>query len=287
MAQETQLGMQTRSLLNLGLLVLVTGLTVYLLSTEPPQTGPAFIPISTLDPDSVNTIQLSSPGKPDLELQKSGTGWQITNPISLTANPFRVNSLLTFLQSRSISTVPPGGPSFGLAEADNPVTLVFNDQAFRFGDINPLDRSRYIQHNNTVHLVEDNLYPQLLQDAAFFASNRLLAVPANLLKIRLGQLELEYLNNAWQQTGGTDKLTEDRISTIAAYWQGLEASRVSAATTMPSVTDIALETTSGNRIDLATIALEPELLLQRLDTHIIYHYPASTATDLGIALNGN
>jgi len=277
--------MQARLSLNLFLLVLVTVLTVYLLSTEAPEQSP-YLPVANIDTATVREIRLARPGKADLLIQNTGTDWQIISPVNIAANPFRVSSLLAFLQIHSISRVTISNPeAFGLSDADNTVTLTFNDQVFRFGDTNPLDQSRYIEHNNTVHLIEDTLYQQLLQDAAFFASNRLLAGSAQLLKIRTANLELDYLDHVWQQAGVTNRLTEADITELVERWQQLEATRVSTAVTKPtSVADIVLEADIGNRIELVTIALTPELLLYRYDAGILYHFPAELAADLGITL---
>ena len=161
--------MRSRLRLNLFLSVVVAGLGAWLWLSGPllPQEQ-VYVLISEIDPASVDHIALTRHGKPDLALQRSGTHWQITSPITAAANPFRITSLLSLLQMRSISTVNAPLEQLGLAEANHPLSLTFDHHRFRFGGVNPLDRSRYVEYEGRVHLVDDTLYPQLLQDAGFF-----------------------------------------------------------------------------------------------------------------------
>ena len=278
--------MQARIKLNLFLLGLIIVLAVYLTRTEAPTpVGQMFIPLSTIDPATVNHIQTSRPGMPDLILQKSGTDWQITSPVQVPANPFRVSSLLELLQTRSISTVTTVADAFGIA--DSQVTLSFNNNTFKFGNINTLDQSRYILFENTVHLIEDRLYDQLLQDVAFFADKRLLPEASTLVRIKVPDIELAYINNSWTQLSGATPLPVIALSELALRWSQLEATRISIATVASVPADIVLETNAGELIELAFISGAPELLLQRIDTGMIYHYPAHTAIELGVVRQVN
>lgn len=278
--------MQARIVLNIFLLLLILGLAAYLTRTDAPiPAGQESITLSTIDPVSVNHIQVSRPGKPDLVLQKSGTDWHIVSPIQAVANTFRTSSLLALLQSRSLSTVSADPASFGLA--NNQVTVTFDNHVFRFGNINPMDNSRYVLHNDIIHLVEDTLYDQLLQDAAFFADNRLLPIATSVVRIKLAELEIAYINNSWIQVSGTNQIPVATITAMAARWHQLEATRVTTAAATSAAVDIILETDTGALIEIATLAENPELLLQRIDTGTVYHFPAQTAVDLGIIRTAN
>ncbi len=270
--------MQARILLNIVLLLLIIVVAVYLTRTDAPvPAGQESIPLSTIDPASINHIRVARPGKPDLVLQKSDPDWQITSPIQTAANSFRTSSLLALLQTRSISTVLSDPANFGLT--DNQVTVSFDNHVFRFGNSNPLDNSRYILHNNIIHLVEDTLYEQLRQDAAFFADTRLLPAASALVRVKLADLELAYINDIWTQVSGPGR---PAIADIARHWSQIEATRVSLAQATTTPVDIILETASGDLIELSILADSPELLLRRIDTGTVYHLPGQTAADLGI-----
>jgi hypothetical protein len=277
--------MQARLLTNLSLLALVIILMVTLWPSDAPEPAPAYTPLTSIDPAKVKTIHLTRSNRPDLLLQKSGADWQINSPVQIAANPFRVSSLLSLLNTHSISTVPSGKDTYGLTDIDKPVTLTFDNQVFRFGDINPFDQSRYLLHNGIIHLVDDNLYQQLLQDVTFFVDTHLLAVGTELDRIRLANLEIQYQDNHWSQIAGATSLPVSSVIAIAARWQQLEANRVTAATGSPVPADIFLHTTGGDQIMLTIISTTAELQLLRIDKGIVYHFPAQTAVDLGITLS--
>lgn len=277
--------MQARLLTNLTLLALVIILTVTLWPADMPEPAPAYTPLTSIDPATVKAIHLSRSNRPDLLLQKSGADWQISSPIQIAANPFRVSSLLSLLNTHSISTVPSGKDTYGLTDMDKPVTLTFDNQVFRFGDINPFDQSRYLLHDGIIHLVDDKLYQQLLQDVPFFVDTHLLAAGSVLDRIRLAGLEIQYQDNNWSQIDGATFLPVARVIAIADRWLQLEANRVTAATGSDVPADILLQTKGGDQIMLTSITTTDELQLLRIDKGIVYHFPAQTAVDLGITLS--
>jgi len=278
--------MSSRIALNLILLALVIGLSVFLLRTN--HSSPAIElpdPVSTLNPDTINEIRLSRPGKPDMRLQKSDSGWTITEPIHIAANPYRISSLLELLQTVSISTVSADPAKLGLL--DNPVTLSFDKEVFRFGSTSPLDNSRYIEHQNIIYLIEDRLYPQLIQDAEFFADPHLVQSSFRLQRIRLHELELTFKNDHWVQTSGTPLATDARADEIGNNWNQLVADRVSTGTGLNAELTVTLQPTNGEPVGLFVLSRDPELQIWRKDTGFIYHYPAQVTDALGLTQAAN
>lgn len=278
--------MPARIKLNLVLLALVTGLSVFLIRTNPsaPTTElPA--PVSTVNPDAVNEIRLSRPGKPDILLHKSEAGWLITAPIQIAANPFRISSLLELLQTVSISTVTADPAKLGLV--DNPVTLSFDSEIFRFGGTSPLDNSRYIEHRQIIYLIEDRLYPQLLQDAEFFAEVHIVPASVSLKRIQLPDLQLEMTNSRWTQVGGTPRAPAALTEEIGNQWAQLVADRVSISDATDTESSITLEPDSGEPVLMSVLAQTPELLLRRKGTNFVYHFPARMTEALGLTQNAN
>lgn len=102
-------------------------------------------------------------------MEHTGNHWQITAPLKTTASQFRISSLIALLQTPVISTVNVAAETAGIKQGTESVIVTLNEQRFEFGDVNPLDRSRYVEHQGTIYLIEDTLYPQLLQPADFFA----------------------------------------------------------------------------------------------------------------------
>jgi hypothetical protein len=257
--------MHTRVWLNVVLLIAVAALGCWLLLVESDAPLPPPLPVSTIDPTRINRIHLSRPDKPDLLLQRSGTAWQMVSPVQAPVNPFRINSLLSLLQAYSISTVDADPATLGLTDTNRVVTVAFDEAIFRFGDSNPLDQSRYLLHDNTIHLVEDTLYQQLLQDTGFFVDKRLLA-------------ETERLRRITQ----SDPATSITDPALLARWESLEADKVSLAESGLAGTELLLEMTNGEKKAFRLLMLTPELQLHSPDTGLVYHLPAAQAITLGL-----
>ncbi len=278
--------MPYRIVLNLVLLALVVGLFIFLIRTEPsaPATElPALV--STLSPDTISEIHLSRPGKPDILLRKSEAGWLITAPIQIAANPFRISSLLELLQTVSISTVSAEPAKLGLV--DNPVTLSFDSQIFRFGGTSPLDNSRYIENRQNIYLIEDRLYPQLLQDAEFFAEVHIVPATVNLKSIQLPDLQLEITNTRWTQVGRTPRAPATLVEDIGKQWTQLVADRVSISDETDIESTITLVADNGEPVQISVLAQTPELLLRRKGTSFVYHFPAQMTEVLGLMQMAN
>lgn len=160
--------MQSRQLLNVVLTLTALALGTWLWFTTPATPQQGSMPLSKLDPEAIQHIQVQRPGKPDLVLQRSGQAWQITAPLQAPASQFRISSLIALAQAPVISTVDMAPDKAGIRQEPESVNVKLDDQLFRFGDVNPLDRSRYVEHGGSIYLIEDTLYPQLLQAADFF-----------------------------------------------------------------------------------------------------------------------
>lgn len=258
--------MHARLWLNVLLLLAVTALGSWLLLGEPAAPPlPPPLAVSTIDPTTVNRIHLGRPGNPDLLLQRSGKTWQMVSPVQARANPFRINSLLSLLQTYSIATVNADPGTLGLTDNNSVVTLAFDNALFRFGDSNPLDQSRYLLHGNTIHLVEDTLYQQLLQDTGFFVDKRLLSDMEKPVSVTLSDPALSITDPA-----------------LLTRWQQLEADKVSLDDATVSGSELLLEMTNGEKIPFRVHMSSTEIQLLRPDTGLVYHLPAAQAEVLGL-----
>jgi len=277
-----------RTLANILLAATIVVLAAYLFNTETPVPASINTGISATDPASIRQIRISRPGKPDIEIVRSGDGWIMTRPLQVTANPFRISSILELLQTHSLARLNADVSDldrFGLMPAA--VILTLDDQRFHFGNVNPLDHGRYLMHGQTIHVIEDTLYYQLVQDAGFFVNPRVLPSGAELTHISHTGFELNYRNGRWEQSGGNPQLPLDDLLAMADAWAMLEATTVVVTLGQQAKEgEILLGTSEGLRIALSTRLSSTELVLSRSDQGIEYHFPAQTARTLGISPEG-
>ena len=212
----------------------------------------------------------------------------MTRPAQVPANPFRISSILELLQTHSLAQLSAAVPDldrFGLMPASAILTL--DDQRFHFGNVNPLDHGRYLMHGQTIHVIEDTLYYQLVQDAGFFVNPRVLTSGAELIHINHPEFELNYRNGRWEQAGGNPQLPLDVLLATADAWAMLEATTVVVTLGQQAEEgEIILRTSDGIRIVLSARLSSAELVLSRADPGIEYHFPVQTARTLGILPEG-
>jgi hypothetical protein len=79
--------------------------------------------------DNIDRVQISIPGKPDLELQKSGSDWQIKKPVDGRADSSEVTSFLSSIQFSRTSAFADDNIDARASGIDRPsATITLHDQ---------------------------------------------------------------------------------------------------------------------------------------------------------------
>lgn len=161
--------MNKRTWINLFLIQAVVIILVILVLTGDEETSKEAQKISDIAAGSINSIAVINDARENINFVKQQDTWRMTAPVTATANPDRINSMLSILESRSFTRLAvdkPGLERFGLA--DPAVTLKLDGHEFFFGGTNPLEHRRYLLFEDNVYLIKDGLYHQLLQPPDFF-----------------------------------------------------------------------------------------------------------------------
>ena len=267
--------------------MLVISVTGFLVLGKKEETLPLapLLPLSA--PEQISRIKIIRDGKQSLLMTKSATIWQLDEPVKARANMVRITSILNLLQSRVFTAFKVEQYSlslYGLNPAS--VVLAMDDTQFYFGDINPIDQGRYVYDGDTVYVVEDTLYPQLLQAEDFFVSTRLIDIDSPLQGIQCGQLFLKKFNSRWQQSTGDAELNSQQMNTILEAWSNLEATRVTLTSGLDSMGKILLDFANGVRIGITIRSTRPELILSPEPADLDYWLPTSMLESLFIPESG-
>lgn len=223
--------MRSRLLLNLGLATLLLVL-VAILILEPGNTpAPATIPLTQLNAADIQSISISKPGYPLLRLQKQGAQWYMQAPFQAPANSGRIEKLLALVSARSVSR-------FALAQADlrqlrleqPQYRLQLDNIKLAFGTTEPLSGNRYVQLDDSVHLILDR-YSYLMQGSAEdFIDSRLLPENPALVAIELPGLSLKRDADGWHLVaplaGENAPASADRINQLVDNWRYARALKV-------------------------------------------------------------
>lgn len=216
--------MKTSYITNLLLLIFIIGLYWFLNKEAPiPIENPN---ISSLNATDVSTITIHRQNRNDIILNKTNDNWLISQPIQAEANTTRVNLILNLLTVVSHKQFTPDSKTslkqFDLDPA--PISVQLNDQFFKFGDIEPLNKHRYIQHNSVIHLIDDTVAPLLNSTAASFINNRLIPKGHDITKITLPNLTLSLDNGHWESDNV--ELFSDTLTATISAWQHAYALQV-------------------------------------------------------------
>ncbi len=273
--------MQSRLFINLLLLIIIVGVTLFLFLTEQTPEDPAPQSISQIDPQGINEIVIQRQAREPIRFSRQAGPWQMISPYRVAANPQRIDALLKLLAAQSAAQLPLAEVEPGrLLLADPEITLRLNDEVFAFGDTNPLDKKRYVLYRDTVHLVHDNLYPQLTAGPTFFISTRVLPEQAEIAMVQYPHMRLvQQQAGDWRLESGLD-IKQDEVLALSRAWQELTASTVQAYQSQPALYEIAVQLQTGDSLHFQVVSDLPELILARTDLGLQYHIPPYSSEKL-------
>lgn len=270
-----------RNRLNLILLaaVLVLGLVAFLqpgLEEEKPPKPP----LTTLDPEHIQRIEIQRPRQDPVVLRRQEGHWQLRlDERWLPANTWRIRQLLELARSPSEARFPAPAElaQYGLAEPR--IRLRFDTLTLLFGDSEPLTHRRYVQQGDTVHLIDDRYYIHLV--AADTDYLRLTPLPAQarieVLELPDGQRLQRTEDGDWQLQPPRD-ISQDSINRLLDHWRQAQAMQVSRHA--PGEDRIRLQLDDGRWLGFDQAEGEGEWLLIRNDLGLAYHFPTDTRARL-------
>ena len=218
--------MNSRKLLNLGLLAMVIGLgTIVMLDFSNETDAPEPNKISKLNSTDINQILITINSDKRIELKQTNKQWRIIEPIDIAANDVQVFTLLGLLNTISYGQYKVAEADLAKYGLDPPsVTVSFNQNSFAIGDEDPVQHHRYILFNNTVHLIRDN-YSSIAKSAPSGLIN-LAIMPANnkIKSLHLPDMKLDLIDGSWIITPPSDKaISQDTIRKLVDEWQFAQA----------------------------------------------------------------
>ncbi len=227
--------MNSRTLLNLGLLALVIVL-VLVVVYQPGKPDPEPLPtLTTLDSKQIQQIEIMRYGaaskQKHIVLQKKNGNWQMQQPWQLPANSFRIDNLLELLAAVSFSNndlTQLDKATFGL---DKPLASIrFDNTEIVFGHNRSLNHNRYVRIGKRLHMIADKYYYQLVAKAESYIDHRLL--PDN-VRIRALQLpagfRMHRQDGNWQ-VNDKQRYSADSLNRLVDEWQLTQAYDIERAT---------------------------------------------------------
>ncbi len=213
-----------------------------------------------------------------ISIEKQDGRWMITRPIQWFANRLVLDRLVTLAEQPLHSKLASSRIDLSTIGLRIPRAIVtLNDTAIAFGSTNRIGNRRYLLIPPNVYLVDDNHYPFISQGLAGLVDPRLLPPALPLSALELDGKRLQQDETGWTLDGEADAAAE----TLAANWQGLQASRIKPYRPQGTpLRKITATTADGRRIEFFVLSIQPEIVIARPDLGLQYHFPDSRYYDL-------
>lgn len=261
--------MRSRLLTNLFLLLLAIGLGAFLFVDEIDQNG--IKKLSDISADSINQISIHH-NQREIILNKSDQQWRLMEPIEISANQFRIKTLLNLPGTNSYAQYNADDLELKKFDFDKIDTQIsFNNTKVSFGMVNPLNNLRYVKINNELHLIDDHFYPLLSSQIGTLIARELLADSTKISKLVLPEQTLTRdQNKLWQ---GTDDMSSDAIAETIYQWTHKQAFAVHNYIERESLGEILVYFENiENPIKFTITDIEPWLIIARPDLKLEYHF---------------
>ena len=263
--------MQSRLLINIALLITVTGLALFLVFTNKQKVTDKEVPLTAVNPASVNTILIDRKKSGAIRFNKVDGKWQMQSPYQLPANEFRINTMLKILHAYSYTQFNVADVDLKRFLLDAPdLAIQFNDTRIAFGDTSPLSRQRYVLVNDKVHLINDSLYEQLQAPATFFLDTRLLPESAKITSIEFPDYTISMKTGTWS-VDPQAHVSADKLVAVVNAWQKLDAISISKYEEGDSTKNIHIDAGPAGKFDFVIVTPQPKLVLARPDIGIQYY----------------
>jgi hypothetical protein len=275
-AKSSRLFVQKRFITNLLLLLIVAILIFFFFASEEPLPGNKKITLlSNIETSTVNSITIHRNNRDRLVFRRQDGFWIMVSPIRTRAHASRIDAMLQLAESRSFARIEVKDETLSHYKLDPPVLgLDLGTHEFFFGTTDPLDERRYVLFNNTIHLVNDNLFYQLSQSPTFFISTRLVPEDQTIESIQFENYLLFKSQTNWRIKPQDNNINTEQIQKLAQTWQNQEARQVLSYEAGNVEEKITIIFTSGQTIQFDLISKAQELVLGRADLALRYHLDA-------------
>jgi hypothetical protein len=268
-----------------NLLLLAVVITLLLLALYEPGIEVPAAPekLLSLSAEEVTEIVVKNSLQQQITLRReSPTAWRMVEPLQVSANRYKVESLLEILQQQPTNRFAVNHEnlqSYGLEKPQ--IELLLNgEQRLLFGTQTPLNAYRYLQLGDEIVTIKDSAFYPVASLYTNFIASRLLPEGAQLASIRLPDYLIHFSEGAWR----VDPLREglESVADVSAdhLAQWLDGWRYASSVDIDPIADdhaatglgaVIITLQSGDELRWLITNLQDGLTLARPDLGIEYH----------------
>ncbi|MEZ5671016.1 MAG: DUF4340 domain-containing protein [Thiotrichaceae bacterium] len=268
--------MRNRWFLNFVLLIVASILSLLVIFTpglEKP--APEQLSLTELNTKQVKHIRIETLGKDVIELSKDAQDtWQITAPLALEANEFRINSILELLTTKRYQKLEADTVKLDeLQLTPAKMKVSFDNLTIALGTTSPVDETkRYVQINETVYLVTDTFYEFLAGEAVKFANLSILGKNPKITELQTPNYHLISENGTWKLSENKEENVEtgtDTLNAMVDNWQHAQAISVNAYQESVAQGEVSVKL-GDNTLKFQLISISPEFILALPEKKVQY-----------------
>ena len=273
--------MYKNNILNLVLFLVVISLASVIYFSEEASTE--LDRLTSLDVADIQSISIQHNSNITAIEKQADGHWQITQPIEIAANDFRIRSALDLVNAPVHSRYPVDEVNLANIGLDKPVTTItFNELSLAFGVINPATELRYLRLGDSIYTIEDVYYPLLSSHFGTLVSLSLLPRDSRIEKlILLNQTISRDERGFWQSNIA---ISADRINETIDHWQNDQAFGVHSYLEREPLGEVFVYLENQQQpVSFIITDTDPWLILARPEIGLEYHLDIEAYDNLIVA----
>ena len=212
--------MQNRLLLNLFLFTVVALLAgvIFFVDHGEDKTG-TLLPLPKKD---ITAISMRYDDQL-IELTRQKNIWQISQPIQVEADQFRIDSLLNILTEKPTQRYNLEARDLSQYQLKEPLaSLIINGTQIDFGAVATIEKRRYVRVDQVLALLDDNYYPLISSGYKNLVRRYLLPTDTQIKQVKLPNDNIQKNEKgAWSSTD--TELDADTLKRFIDGWQYIQA----------------------------------------------------------------
>ncbi len=274
--------MSPRNILNLSLFAVVIVLALIAIY-EPGKQDSKPQQLSSQDPKTIHRIRVERAGQQPMVFEKQGQDWHMQAPYPLLANQLKLDGLTRLLNQESyaqyvLQELDP--KHYGLDKPKASITYNTN-KPFHFGNTEPINNRRYVSHDDTLYVISDNFYYQLMSPVTSYIDHALLP-KQTIHKLALPNFTLEKKTEGnWQIKPTQSDFSTERANELIENWTLSHAIRIEGyepQANLPQV-NVYFEAKEAP-LTFDVLKQENDFYLARPDLKLKYQFAADKAKQL-------
>lgn len=270
--------MNTGWAVNLALLVVVAALASFVV-LKPHGDVPAQHRLTALKAVEVKHITLERRGDPPIVLERQGSAWMITAPLSARADPFQVERLLGILDATATHRF--AAQDLARFDLDQALTqLTIDGIRFSYGAVNAVTREQYVLANDAVYAVPARYAAMIPAGIQNLIRKQLLAASESPVQFEFRDFKVGVEGKSWRVSPAPGELSQDDVLRWIDAWRHAAALWAEPYSATEPLETIKMELRDGKPLTLLVLQKSPEVIIARPDEKLRYHFAAETGKRL-------